>query len=77
MNADSDQAYVDLAVALAQDRGRLQELHARTQAARRNGVLFDMASYARDFAALLTAMFKRHEAGYDAADIDPAKDAGP
>jgi predicted O-linked N-acetylglucosamine transferase (SPINDLY family) len=77
MNADSDQAYVDLAVALAQDRGRLQELRARTQAARRNEALFDMASYARDFAALLTAMFKRHEAGYDAADIDLAKDAGP
>jgi hypothetical protein len=29
-----------------------------------------MAGYARDFEALLTAMFKRHEAGYDAADIE-------
>lgn len=68
--ADSDQAYVDLAIALGLDRRRLQDLRDRTQAARRTASLFDMAGYARDFEALLTAMFKRHEAGYDALDIE-------
>jgi predicted O-linked N-acetylglucosamine transferase (SPINDLY family) len=68
--ADSDQTYVDLAIALGLDRRRLQDLRDRTQAAKRTASLFDMAGYARDFEALLTAMFKRHEAGYDAIDLE-------
>jgi predicted O-linked N-acetylglucosamine transferase (SPINDLY family) len=70
MNVDSDQAYVERAITLGTDRSRLQELRARAQAARRNEGLFDMAGYAHDFEALLTAMFKRHAAGCDAADIE-------
>ena len=74
LNAASDQAYVDLAIALATDRGRLHSLRERVATARRSTGLFDMAGYAHDFEALLTAMFKRHQEGYDAADIDLGND---
>jgi predicted O-linked N-acetylglucosamine transferase (SPINDLY family) len=72
MNAESDQAYVDRAIELARDPAMLRDLHERVAAVRAAVSLFDMAAYARDFEALLTAMFKRREAGYDAVDIDSA-----
>jgi predicted O-linked N-acetylglucosamine transferase (SPINDLY family) len=70
MNAPSDAAYVDTAVRLARDPGALRDLRRRVESARRQQPMFDMARYARDFAALLTAMFKRREAGYDAIDLE-------
>lgn len=70
MNVGSDQAYVQLAVRLAQDPAGLSRLRARVEAARRTSGLFDMAGYAHDFAVALTTMFKRHEAGYDAEDFE-------
>jgi predicted O-linked N-acetylglucosamine transferase (SPINDLY family) len=70
MNAGSDQAYVDRAIELARDPGQLRALHERVTALHASGTLFDMAAYTRDFEAVLTAMFKRREAGYDAADIE-------
>lgn len=70
LNAASDQAYVDTAVRLARDPAALRELRSRVEAARETTGLFDMAGYARDFEALLAAMFKRRVAGYDADDID-------
>jgi len=70
LNVASDQAYGDLAVALGSDRPGLRELRERVAAARRSSGLFDMAGYARDFEALLAAMFKRRQDGYDAADIE-------
>jgi len=70
LNAPSDQAYVELAVELARHSGKLNSLRLHVADARTSAGLFDMAGYARDFEALLAAMFKRHEAGYDAADID-------
>lgn len=70
MNVGSDQAYVELAVRLARDPASLSALRARVEAARSTSGLFDMAGYARDFEAALTAMFKRHEAGYDAGDFE-------
>jgi predicted O-linked N-acetylglucosamine transferase (SPINDLY family) len=70
LNAPSDQAYVELAVELARHSGKLSSLRLHVADARTSSSLFDMAGYARDFEALLTAMFKRHEAGYDAADIE-------
>jgi predicted O-linked N-acetylglucosamine transferase (SPINDLY family) len=70
LNAASDHAYVDLAVALGRDRTRLCEVRGRLATARRDSGLFDMAGYAHDFAALLTAMFKRRQEGYDATDIE-------
>ena len=73
MSVESDHAYIELAVRLGQDRDALRELRRRVQAAAESSGLFDMAGYARDFEALITAMFKRHEAGYDAADIELGK----
>ncbi|HSE12794.1 MAG TPA: tetratricopeptide repeat protein, partial [Rudaea sp.] len=70
MNVASDQAYIELAVRLAQDPAGASALRARVEAARAASGLFDMAGYARDFEAALTAMFKRHEAGYDAEDFE-------
>ena len=74
LNTASDHAYVDLAVALGRDRARLRELRERVATLRGSSGLFDTAGYARDFAALLAAMFKRRQEGYDAVDIelDPA-----
>ena len=70
LNAPSDQSYVELAVELARHSGKLNSLRLHVADARTSAGLFDMAGYARDFEALLAAMFKRHEAGYDAADIE-------
>ena len=69
LNVESDHAYVETAVRLARDPAALRALRQRVEAARSTSGLFDMAGYARDFAALLTAMFKRRREGYDAADI--------
>jgi predicted O-linked N-acetylglucosamine transferase (SPINDLY family) len=70
MNAGSDQAYIELAVRLAQDRAGLSALRARVEAARNTSGLFDMVGYARDFEMALTTMFKRQEGGYDAEDFE-------
>jgi predicted O-linked N-acetylglucosamine transferase (SPINDLY family) len=70
LNVDSDHAYVDTAVRLARDPEALRALRQRVEAARSTAGLFDMAGYARDFAALLTKMFNRRREGYDAADIE-------
>jgi predicted O-linked N-acetylglucosamine transferase (SPINDLY family) len=72
LNAPSDHAYVEVAVDLGRDRERLRRLRERVAAARRDSGLFDMTGYARDFEALLTAMFKRRQEGYDAADLESA-----
>jgi predicted O-linked N-acetylglucosamine transferase (SPINDLY family) len=73
MTVDSDHDYIELAVRLGCDRDALRELRRRVQSAAGRSGLFDMDGYARDFEALLTAMFKRHEAGYDATDIEVGK----
>jgi predicted O-linked N-acetylglucosamine transferase (SPINDLY family) len=70
MNAGSDQAYIEMAVRLAQDPAGLSALRARVGEARKTSGLFDMAGYAHDFESALTTMFKRHEAGYDAEDFE-------
>jgi len=49
MNAGSDQAYVDRAIELARDPGKLRAFHERVTALRASGTLFDMAAYTRDF----------------------------
>lgn len=69
LNAASDQAYVDLAVLLAQDSSALGALRARI-GARPQGGLFDMAAYAHDFEALLTQMFRHFEHGGKAQDFE-------
>jgi predicted O-linked N-acetylglucosamine transferase (SPINDLY family) len=70
MNVASDQAYIEMAVRLAQDPAGLSALRSRVEAARKTSGLFDMAGYARDFETALATMFKRHEGGYDAEDFE-------
>jgi len=73
LNAASDAVYVETAIGLAQDPSRLHALRERLGEARKSSGLFDMGAYTRDFEALLTAMFKRHEAGYDAEDFEVSR----
>ena len=70
MNATSDQAYIELAIRLAQDPAALRALRARVETARRDGGLFDMARYAHDFEATLTQMFRRFERGHEPQDFE-------
>jgi predicted O-linked N-acetylglucosamine transferase (SPINDLY family) len=70
MNAASDQAYIELAIRLAQDPGALRTLRTRVETARRDGGLFDMAGYAHDFEATLTQMFRRFERGHEPQDFE-------
>ena len=70
MNAASDQEYIDKAVQLARFPPMLATLRSRVEAARASSGLFDMAAYARDFAAALTAMFQRSERGLSPADFE-------
>lgn len=60
---DSEEAYVQMAVALVRQPQALQALqqHLRTQ--RLQLPLFDSARYARDYEALLQRMFERQQAG--------------
>ncbi len=70
LNADSDQAYVDFAIALGRDPERLRELRERLAAAKNFSGLFDMRGYAQDFERLLIAMFARHQRGETATDLE-------
>ncbi len=70
MNAATDASYVERAVRLAQDPAARAALRARLAEARTGRGLFDMAAYARDFAAALTTMFHRFERGQGAADFE-------
>lgn len=70
MNATSDQDYVDKAVQLARFPPMLEALRGRVEDARHNSGLFDMAAYARDFAATLAVMFQRSERGLTPEDFE-------
>lgn len=70
LNADSDQAYVDMALRLGRDPAALRALRERVVAARQASGLFDMAAYARDFEALLTLMFRTFERGGEPRDLE-------
>ncbi len=70
MNVASDQAYVDLAVRLAQDADALRSLRERVENARLTTSLFDMTGYARDFATALAQMFHRFERGHEPEDFE-------
>jgi len=56
MNVDSDAAFIARAVALGREPAKLRELRARLAQRRRDGSLFDMAGFARDFTDALHAM---------------------
>jgi len=59
MNAADDAAFVATAVRLGNDPAALAGLRQRLAAARRDAGLFDMAGFARDFAALLKDLRQR------------------
>ncbi len=72
MNARDDREFIDTAVKLARDPGALSALRIRLQRRKRETGLFDMPGYARDFAALLQAMWQKRREGLASEDIDGA-----
>jgi len=56
MNVDSDEAFIARAVALGRDPAKLRDLRAALAQRRRDGGLFDMAGFARDFTDAVYAM---------------------
>jgi len=70
LNAESDHAYVDLAVRLGSDRDALRALRERVARGKRESDLFDMAGYARDFEAALRTMSYRFEHNQPAQDFE-------
>lgn len=61
--APSEDAYVELAIALAEEGETLQGLKLHLEQQRMNLPLFDTDRYTRDFESLLQRMFERAEAG--------------
>lgn len=59
----SEQAYEDLAVALALEPARLQAVRAKIAAKRDTAALFDTARFTRGMEAAFTQMVARHHAG--------------
>ncbi|MER3546772.1 MAG: UDP-N-acetylglucosamine-peptide N-acetylglucosaminyltransferase [Rhodanobacteraceae bacterium] len=72
LNARDEHEFIDTAVKLACDPGALAALRIRLQRRKRETGLFDMPGYARDFAALLQAMWRRRKQGLAPEDIDGA-----
>lgn len=70
MNVDDDAGFVARAVALGNDPPALAALRAQLVQRRRDSGLFDMGGFARDFAAIVTLMARRHRSGLPAAAID-------
>ncbi len=66
MNAESDQAFVTTAIELGRDPAQRQSLRADLQQARIDSSLFDMAGFARDFAAAARIMATRQRQGLSA-----------
>ncbi|MBS0432889.1 MAG: tetratricopeptide repeat protein [Proteobacteria bacterium] len=70
MNVRDEREFIDTAIHLARDPGALSALRIRIQRRKRETGLFDMHGYARDFAALLHAMWQRRREGLAPEDID-------
>lgn len=70
MNARDEREFIETAVTLARDPGSLSALRIRLQRRKRETNLFDMRGYARDFAALLHAMWRKRKQGLAPEDID-------
>ncbi|MBJ6985440.1 tetratricopeptide repeat protein [Luteimonas sp. MC1750] len=69
LNVADAAAYVELATALGRDPARLAGLRARLAGLRGSSGLFDMAGFARDFAAMARAMAARHRNGLPPAGL--------
>jgi predicted O-linked N-acetylglucosamine transferase (SPINDLY family) len=72
MNARDEREFIETAVNLARDPGALSALRIRLKRRKRETDLFDMPGYARDFAALLQAMWRKKREGVAPEDIDGA-----
>jgi len=70
LNAGDDDAYIAFATAVGNDRPRLRDLRARLQQLKRASGLFDMAGFARDFAAIARRMVERHRDGLMPAPLE-------
>ncbi len=66
-------AYETLALALALDPSRLEDVRAKLAAGRATGPLFDARTFARDLERLYEAMIERARAGVPADHILPAR----
>ncbi|KRG38148.1 UDP-N-acetylglucosamine-peptide N-acetylglucosaminyltransferase [Stenotrophomonas panacihumi] len=60
LNVADDAAFIDTAIALGNAPARLAALRAEVMARRESSGLFDMAGFARDFAALAAEVGRRH-----------------
>lgn len=63
LNCDDDDAFVELAIALGRDAGRLADARRRLQDAKARTGVFDMQGFAADFAAVAGRMAARQRAG--------------
>jgi len=63
LNVGDDDAYLALATTLGNDRDRLRALRGRLRESKASAGLFDMAGFARDFAAITRRMAERHRDG--------------
>ena len=70
LNAGDDDAYVAFATAVGNDRPRLRDLRARLQQLKRTSGLFDMAGFARDFAAVARRMVECDRDGLMPAPLE-------
>jgi predicted O-linked N-acetylglucosamine transferase (SPINDLY family) len=68
--AGSSEEYEATAIAMATDRERLAALRSRLHTQRLGSPLFDTASFAAHLEAAYTEMYRRHQAGLSAVDID-------
>ncbi len=62
MNVDSDEAFVERAIALGRDPALLQAVRAELATRRSSSGLFDMDGFATDFTAAVVAIAERHGA---------------
>jgi predicted O-linked N-acetylglucosamine transferase (SPINDLY family) len=69
LNAQDDAEFVDFAVRIGRNADERARLRAEIAQQRASSGLFDMQSFARDFAALLTRIADRQRSGQPPADI--------
>lgn len=71
LNVTSDDDFVAFAVHIGRDAPARVALRERLALQRANNPLFDMTGFARDFAALITEIARRHRSGARPADLGP------
>jgi predicted O-linked N-acetylglucosamine transferase (SPINDLY family) len=71
LNVAGNDAFVEFAVRIGRDASARMALRERVALRRATSPLFDMAGFARDFAALITAIARRNRSGAPPADLGP------